>query len=170
MKNYVKILLYGYPLLATVGEDYEEHIRNKALLSYGGNRSAAELAEYLAEEILEMRRLEWLKSKVEEVMKGLDGQERLLLSIRYFGKARPMKEVLPREKQDTLSSWKERTYFRRQQRLGEKLCHRFVAVGLTEEAYLRDYADLATFAKIRRLVEEGKDKKISANERRWIGV
>ncbi len=171
MKNYVKILLYGYPLLATVEKDYEEHVRNKALLSYGGNRTAEQLAEYLASEILEMRRLEWLKGKIQEVIEGLDEKERFLLSIRYFGKTRRIKALLQRKGEEGgIASWKARTYFRRQQRLGEALCSRFLAVGITEEVYLRDYADMPLFAKIRKCVEEGRDKKISANERRWIAV
>ena len=52
MENYLKTVLYAYPLLATVGEDYAEHIRNKAVLSYHSSRSTENLAEYLAQEIL----------------------------------------------------------------------------------------------------------------------
>ena len=52
MENYTKVVLYAYPLLRTVGEDYAEHIRNKALLSYDSAMTTERLAEYLAEEIL----------------------------------------------------------------------------------------------------------------------
>ncbi|MBP3422500.1 MAG: hypothetical protein J6K86_01910, partial [Clostridia bacterium] len=54
LKNYVKIILYAYPLLKTVEKDYEEHIGNKALLSYDGRWTAEQTAEYIAGEILEM--------------------------------------------------------------------------------------------------------------------
>ena len=56
MENYVKVALYAYPILRTVSEDYAEHIRNKALLSYDSGKSAEQLAVYLAEEILQKAR------------------------------------------------------------------------------------------------------------------
>ncbi len=163
MKNYARVLLYAYPLLETVGKDYEEHIKNKAVLSYGSTTSAEEMAEYLAGEILEMRRLEWLKGKLEEVFAKLNAVEKALLSIRYFGEADKLKGL--RRKSDienSLSSkgWTERTYFRRQIKLGEKLSALLLLAGLTEEVYLRELAKMEIFTKIQRYVEGGGGRAI----------
>ncbi len=153
MKNYAKVILYAYPLFQTVGKDYEEHIRNKALLSYDSPYSAEALAEYLAGEILQMRRLEWLKAKVEEALGKLDAVERTLVAVRYFGRR---KKGLPKKGTDNPlagKAWTERTYFRRQRRLGEKLGGLLAQVGLTEAVYEREFASLEPFAKIAKYVE-----------------
>ncbi len=171
MKNYVKAVLYAYPLLATVEKDYEEHIRNKALLSYDGGKSAEEVATYLAGEILEMRLLEWLKGCVAKVLDGLTDVERTLVAIRYFGKTKRLKSLLRKPKEEGLRKplWTERTYFRRQRRLGEKLGGLFLLCGLTEDKFLNDLLPIECIKKIYRGVEAGKDGKISGNERRWLG-
>ncbi len=162
MKNYAKVLLYAYPLLRTVGRDYEEHIKNKAVLSYDSRKSASELAEYLAGEILQMRNLEWLKARVEEILQKLSEEERSLVAMRYFGKRGKNREGT--------GAWTERTYFRRQQRLGEKLVGMLSLSGVTEEVFLREFATIEPFKTIGRKVEEGRDEKISARERRWLCV
>ena len=51
LENYAKTILFAYPLLKTVEKDYEEHIRNKALLSFNGRTTALALAEYLAQDL-----------------------------------------------------------------------------------------------------------------------
>ncbi len=164
MKDYVKAILYAYPLLKTVGKDYEEHIKNRALLSYAPRRSALATAEYLAGEILEMRKLEWLKDKLDGVLLGLTDLERTLLAVRYFGKKKTPQDLTGN------GLWKERTYFRKQSRLGEKVTSALTLTGVTEEIYARDFENMALFGKIQRFLSAGKDKKISARERSWLTV
>ena len=170
LENYTKVILYAYPILKTVGEDYAEHIRNKALLSYQSSLSAENLAEYLAEEILRKQKLEWLKEKIEEVLSRLDDVERTLVAIRYFGKKRKIKKIhFTSEKNPLVDESKgERAYFRRQQRLSEKVGAMLQSAGITEEIYLREFASLDIFEKIHKFVHEGKDRKVSQDERRWM--
>ena len=169
MKNYVKIILYAYPLLKTVEKDYEEHIGNKALLSYDGRWTAEQTAEYIAGEILEMRRLEWLKEKVKEVLASLTDVEKTLVAIRYFGKSKRIKTFLKEEKNPLKSGkWTERSYFRRQARLGDKIGGAFALAGLTEEVFLEDFAHIEIFKRVAQLLEKRKNETISANERRWL--
>ncbi len=172
MKRYAKVVLYAYPLLATVGKDYEEHVKNKAVLSYDSKWTAEALAEYLAGEILQMRRLEWLKAKVEEVLDGLSAVERTLIAVRYFGKSKRIKALPKKGEQtgDRYGTWTERTYFRKQQRLGEKVTGALRLAGVTEEVYAQDFAEIDFFRKIEGCIAEGKEQKISANERRWLGI
>ena len=163
LENYAKAVLYAYPLLQTVGQDYQIHIRNKAVLSYRNSTDAESLAEYLAGEILNMRRLEWLKGRVELILDKLNEEERTLLSIRYFGKGKKMKGLLEDGKR-----WSERNYFRRQNRLSEKVGAMLCVFGVTKELFVNEFAGLELFKKIYKFVEEGKDKKISDCERRKI--
>ena len=162
MENYVKVILYGYPLLKTVGEDYEAHVRNKAVLSYYS--PAEKLAEYLAEEILEMRRLVWLKGTVEEILGRLQEEECELVSMRYFGQIKRLRSFLKKKAEE--EGWSERKYFRKQKNLESKLASLFKSAGVTKELYTAELADTDVFRKIHSFVEEGRDKKISADERR----
>lgn len=175
MDNYTKVVLYAYPLLQTVGQDYAEHIKNKAILSYKSMAPAEETVTYLAEEIIRKEKLEWLKNTVESVLDKLTDVERTLVAIRYFGK--PQKARLfvrvKSKSQDTESltrqgMWSERGYFRKQQRLSEKVGAMLKTAGLSEEVYQRDFAAMEMFSKIHRFINEGKDRKISADERRWM--
>ena len=149
MKKYVKIILHAYPFLKTIEKDYEEHIRNRALLSYEERWTAQQTAEYLAEEILNMRRLEWLKDRIEKMLSRLTDVERALTEIRYFGKGRRLKSFLEKQKNPlTKRGWTERSYFRYQERLGEKLSSLLVLNGVTEEVYERELAPIDVIQKI----------------------
>lgn len=172
MKNYIKAVLYAYPLLKNVSEDYREHIQNKALLSYRSDKPTIEIAEYIAEEIVEKERLEWLKGRVEAVLAQLDEVERTLLAIRYFGKERKIKKAVQSGGRGTSSfgAWSERKYFRRQKRLGDKVGGMFVACGVSESVFEKEFATMGIFKRIYAFVCEGKDQRISQSERRWIGV
>lgn len=148
MKTYLKVVLYAYPLLKTVGTDYADHIRNKALLSYNSNKTTEELAEYLAEEIIRKNRLLWLKSVVEQVCERLTEEDRALVAIRYFGK-----------KKKTVRISSERVYFRKQNRAGEKAAAMLLQAGLDESTYREFFAELETFRRIERFLEKQEAKK-----------
>ncbi len=163
MENYVKEILFGYPLLRTVGKDYEIHIRNKAILSHGGN--ALRLAEYLAAEILEMRRLEELQSIVKDILGTLREEERALLEIRYFGKRNRMRGFLKKRIERGEKPWSTGTYFRRQRAVGNKVGEMLRLRGITQEKFEREFASVDIFRKIRALLEAGAERKLAAQER-----
>lgn len=168
MENYAKVVLYSYPLLKTVGKDYEDHIRNKAILSYTGNVNTERLAEYLAEEILRKEKLEWLKTVIERIFQSLDEEERALLAIRYFGRSDKLKKwkagaYCPEGKKAARS---ERQYFRLQNRLSEKVGAMLKRFGVTEETFEKEYAPIDIFRRLKKLVDEGKDSKASRREKR----
>lgn len=165
MKNYVKIILHAYPFLKTIEKDYEEHIRNRALLSYEGKWTAQQTAEYLAEEILNMRRLEWLKERIEKMLGKLTDVERALTEIRYFGKGRRLKSFLEKQKNPlNKRSWTERSYFRYQERLGEKISSLLVLSGVTEEVYERELAPIDVIQKIAKA-----ERRARAIKNRQVG-
>ena len=172
MENYAKAVLYAYPLLKNVGREYDEYIRNKALLSYRSASPAWALAETIAEQIVEKQKLEWLKERVEKVLARLDDTERTLLAVRYFrGGGRSgglLIKKTPVEadgKRAEIAAWSERKYFRRQSRLAEKVGAMLCGVGITEEVFEREYAPLDTFRKIYEFVQAGKDGEAKGRER-----
>ncbi len=135
MKEYVKAVLYAYPLLKSVEDDYAEHIKIRALLSYRSPKTTEEQLEYIAGEIIEKRRLERLKNTIERVLDKLTEEERALVWARYFTKK---EKIRAQDGADSTS-----TYFRKQSRLYAKLCAMFGIAGLTEEKFDTEYAPIA---------------------------
>lgn len=172
LENYAKVILYTYPFLKTVGKDYEEHIRNKALLSYRNHEQTEVLAEYLAEEILRKESLERLKVIVEGILERLSDVERTLIAIRYFGMKRKIKKApigIGAQKENLKNPFRsERNYFRKQQRLSEKVGAMLRCAGITKEVYLKEFAPIDLFSKIQRFVAEGRDNKMREEEKRWF--
>ena len=172
LENYVKTILYAFPLLETVEEDYQQHIENKAVLSHRSDKSAWDFAEYLAGEICEKQALLWLKRTVQEVLDKLTDVERALVGARYFGKRKRFKETFFRKrnpKNSAIATWSERQYFRFQKRLGDKLGAILSSAGLTAETFEKTYAKTEIFEKIHAAVCAGKDRRITQSERRWLG-
>ena len=147
MENYLKTVLYAFPLLKTVGEDYAEHIRNKAVLSYNSPRTTEALAEYLAQEILRKNSLLWLRQTIARVLEKLDKTERALIEMRYFGKKK-----IPLHKEGE-TPWSERKYFRCQQRVGDKVGGMLIIAGVTKEFFDTRLWDVELIRKIHRHVE-----------------
>ena len=150
MENYLKTVLYAYPLLKTVGEDYAEHIRNKAVLSYNSSWKTEDLAEYLAKEILRKNNLLWLRGAIDEVLAKLDETERALIAARYFGKKKLNLHKAGEQE------WSERTYFRQQQKVSEKVGGMLIVAGVTKEFFDTRLQGVELISKIHRCVSEGK--------------
>ena len=171
----MKAALYAYPFLETVEEDYAEHIKNRALLSYRSTKTAEEMAITIAEDILEKQKLVWLKERVGQALDSLTDVEKTLIGIRYFGKER--KRKLAKTSGQALAEngavqrkdgqWSERKYFRVQNRLCEKLRAIFVRLGLTEEVFEREFACLELFEKIGAYIQK-TNERISQSEMRWL--
>ncbi len=172
MKNYVKVVLYAYPMLKTIGREYQIHISNRAVLSYKSMAPAQELAEYIAGEIICKQRLEWLKNVLDGIWERLDDTEKTLLAVRYFGGVKKRKALA--EKKNVapcaadIAVWTESKYFRRQQRLAKKVEAMLLAASVTEELFESVYAPLDIFAPVIRFVEKGKEQGIVKRERRWL--
>ncbi len=168
MKKYVKVVLYAYPVLKTIGEEYQIHISNKALLSYKSQKSAEELFEYLAREIICKQRLEWLKKLVDGVIDGLDQTEKALLYLRYFSPCKSRKKEMEKGNEEVFSAiknWSDSTYFRRQNKLGEKMEALFYNVGFCEEIYQKDFAFIDVFQAVTRFLDGKGEEKIRKKER-----
>lgn len=143
-------------------KDYEECIRNKALLSYGNGKSAEETAIEIAFEILSQRNFRWLKERLQAVLARLSEEERTLVEIRYFGKKKARFSEVCIEK-STGKPWSERKYFRRQDRLSKKLEAIVKGVGLTEEVFERDFACTELVQAVAKFVERKENQYSSVS-------
>lgn len=169
MKNYAKAVLYAYPLLETVEKDYEEHIRNKAILSYKSEAPAEAIAQYIIGEIAEKQKLVWLKSLTERVLNTLSDVERTWIAVRYFKKTKKFKNPLPPSREEANKEpISQRTYFRMQSRLGNKVGEKIAAAGLTGEVFEKEFSKMKFFEGILRFLAAKKDRGISENEKRWL--
>lgn len=147
MKEYVEALLYVYPRLGEMQEDYGQHIENKAILSSNGKTATDRLIEYLAREILEKRKLESIERALRGVIGGLSDRERFLLELRYF-RRRSLLLAGARAFRGKLGS--RRNYPRLQERLLKKIGERLRLVGLTEKRFLSEYVEIPCVGAVYR--------------------
>ena len=166
MKKYVKVVLYAYPTLKMMGEEYQIHISNKALLSYKSQKPTEELVEYIAKEIICKQRLEWLKNLLEGLMDKLDETEKSLLYLRYFSPYRNRKKEEGQSKVFLgIAAWSDSTYYRRQTRLAQKIETMLEGAGFSEEIFERDFAFIDVFRCIARFMERGGEDALRKKER-----
>ena len=170
VETYVKAALYAYPILLTVEKEYGQHIENMAVLSYRSEKSAENLMEKIAEEILVKDKLLRLKGTLESVLKELSETERTLLGIRYFGMERKLKRFKEKESGRTFKPWSESRYFRMQCRLIKKVGERLALKGLNRAEFERTYAPLELFEKILRYIEKKNECVMSIREKRWLRI
>ena len=187
MENYIKTVLYAYPLLKSAEEAYRTCIQNKALLSYRSYKSAEEVAEAIVKEILEKEDLSWLKARIELALQGLTEEERALIAARFFGKkaqakGRQTTERQEAERQETVRQkvgWKtkkqpyaaaesgagteesvsERQYFRRLNRAAEKAAAALVAAGITKDCYEEKFANVEILQRIEARLKKMQEKQ-----------
>ncbi|MBQ8322555.1 MAG: hypothetical protein IJX91_01165 [Clostridia bacterium] len=161
MKNYVKAVLYAYPWLEKTGEAYGVHIRNRAILSYRDGAPAVAQAEYIVAEIVEKRKLEWLKATLDRVFARLTDAQRTLISLRYFGTGSKIKS-LSRKAKSVRGAFSESKYFRLQERLTETVRAMLYGEGLTEESFEKDFSQMELFRRIGARMRSGGGYPLNA--------
>ena len=112
MENYVKAVLYVYPRLERLEKDCEEHIRNRAFMSYDYRTTTERLSEELAEEIIRKGLIRELKRKTDAAIGALKKEEKFLLELRYFRRKSRLKQFCGETDFKEIGS--ERNYYRRQ--------------------------------------------------------
>ena len=165
MRNYAKAIFYAYPFLKNIDKEYDEHVFNRAVLSYRNDFSAERIALYIAGEIVEKQTLQWVKSTVDEIVRQLTDEERTLVEIRYFGKRRKIRRQRVGGGAGALS---ERTYFRKQSKLADKLGGMLTQKGIGEKFFKDELLKIELFEKAYVYVCGGRDLHVRKNEREWI--
>jgi len=170
LEDYVKVLLYAYPILETIDKEYAVHISNRALLSYRSAKSTEQTVEYIAKEIICKQRLGWLRKLLDKTVEKLNDEERALAVIRYFCPCKNRKKNALQKGNATIfeeiATWSDGKYFRRQKKLAEKICALLQNAGFSKELYERDFAFIDVIQSIARFVERGGDNDWTEKERK----
>ena len=165
MEEYIKLILYAYPLLRKSGAEYEERISNKGVLSYRSKVSTEKLLEEIAELIITQRKLFWLKEKIDEAVLGLTETEKSLVKIRYFGDKKEAKRW--REEQTEKGCCSERKYFRMQERVGKKLGALLRFAGVSEKLFFEEYDGIDIFKRTKAILKKKEEKESLPKEKAY---
>ena len=162
LENYVKAVLYVYPRLERLEKDCEEHIRNRAFMSYDYRTTTERLSEELAEEIIRKGLIRELKRKTDAAIGALKKEEKFLLELRYFRRKSRLKQFCGETDFKEIGS--ERNYYRRQAKLLKKVSGALQAQGLTKETFFSDYGEQAPEDVAAREIEERAGKVVETEE------
>ena len=168
MEMRAQAALYAYPQLDRVGRDYEEHIKNKALLSYGSKMSTERLTEYLAEEVVRRQNALYLKELLDKIVSGLSEEEKTLLDVRYFGKVDRVRRMFAAAQAGLcklpFKPWSERTYYRKQARLLKKIMSQLKQAGADEKAFDEWYLNIEYIGMLYQYLARGKEVAVGKKE------
>ena len=151
-----KAILYVYPMMEKLAEATRVGARNKALLSYRSHRDAMQDLKAVAEEMLLGARLDLLKNSVDSLLLKMSREELFLLEYRYFRRKKTLAQLW-----GTINC-SERGYFRKQERLLQKISAYFAARGMTEAKFYDAFQNGYCLMKVLRAIERGDEKKIYA--------
>lgn len=155
-KQYVKVILYAYPYLCGLADASRVAASNKAVLSFRSYASAFDAALEVAEEIVLAERLESLSARLGEILSSLSEEERFLLEYKYFRRRRELARFgadLP---------YSERSYFRRQSALLQRVGSLLTAGGWTDKAFFEAFGEYAPFMRILQAIMAGEENRITA--------
>ncbi len=135
-------------------DSYAQHIRNRALLSCDGRMTTEELAEYLVEEILRKRCLEWLEWVIDEALSRFSDEEKDLIERYFFGKRQAG------ESERTSQSESQRT--RMQTKCFSRLEAMLLRAGLTKEYFDKELSRIELIGKMYRRIASEENSQSSA--------
>ena len=154
--DFVKAILYVYPTMGALEEAIKTSAENKAFLSYRTKKCAFDSCYEVAEEFLLAERIADLKKTLEGILIRLSDEERFLLEYRYFRRKKILKNC------NAELACSERSYFRKQARLLEKILSLFVLCGVTEEYFFDAFENSLCIMKVYRAVREGGELRVCA--------
>ena len=147
MNIVLKTVLYSYTALDGVIEGLDELILYKAVSSFqSSSKTLAQVDKIL---ILQNQvgRLVGLKNLVEDILNRLSNEERQLTEYKFF-----------RKSSGDDFDYSSRKYFRKQNRLEEKLDRMAEKRGMTEEWFKKEFGDVyflrVKYAKLKKIAEK----------------
>lgn len=132
------MLLYVYPRLERLEENIGQLVEAKARASYAGKESAEECAKKMIEYIYIKDCFSWIRASLNEILASLSAEERYLLEYKYFRR----KKVLEGEFAGMCCAFSERTYYRRQRKLADKLNGELIRRGMDEGWFMRTFSSV----------------------------
>lgn len=161
--DHAKAILYVYPMMDELSKAEMQAAENKALLSYRSRFDAMHDLCEVAEEIFLVERLDALKELTDKILSRLNREERVLLEYRYFRR----KSVLKEFGEELFCS--ERSYFRKQERLLQKISLLLASGGITRDYFLTAFENSDCLMRVYQAIVSGEELKICARrERREI--
>lgn len=148
----VKLFLYAYPWLTDLAEASEVAAENKAALSFSSPKSPLDVCSDVAEEIIVADRLIMLREQLDLVLGDLSEEKRFLLEYKYFRRKKVLASFA-----DMMPAYSARTYFRKQNALLYEIRTRLMFLGWTDERYTHEFENYAPFAKLYRILSEGRE-------------
>ena len=143
--EYVRALLYAYPKMKMLADAVREGARVRAVLSFRFPRDTLSRMEGIAADMEYAERLLVWKGELDHILSGCDEDELFLLEYKYFRRRR----VLDSMNKDGALSCSERSYFRHQNAVLEKVAGALIRRGCTKEAF---YSDFEGFSPVMRIV------------------
>ena len=147
-------------------KSYAEHICNKAVLSYKSTQSTEGLVRYVVKQICRREKLLWLEEILKSVVDGLDETDKALLQIRYFGKKR--KNAQKGGAFEDIAGWSASKYFRRQNKLEQRIERMLIRCGLTEQVFDEWFAPMEIFRLISTYLQADRDV-LNNREKAFLG-
>ncbi len=164
-KIYVKVLLYAFPKMKELASAISAGAEVKATLSFRALGDTFAVAESVANEVLRAARLRKVHEDLSEIISRCTEEEQYLLEYKYF---RRKKQLEGRFKERALS-YSERSYYRRQSALLNKIAAAFCARGMSEGWFMNEFSDFPSFMRVYRFIVEGKEKSV-VSRRKKSGV
>lgn len=155
-KDYVKVLLYAYPQLDALRDAVECGVEVKAVLSFRDVHDAAAVCDRIAEEIVSAKKLALVKNLLDRILERCTTREKYLLEYKYFRRKRMLQE----EFADVELNCAERSYYRLQNAVLEKIAMLLLAEGMSEEKFLKDFQNYAPFMRLYDVIREGRERAI----------
>lgn len=151
LKDYQKVILYVYPKIDKIVKDYDGIIKAQASACFS-YESAEKCAERIAEYILLKNSFLVLKDGISDILERFTYEELYLLEYKYFRR----KKKLEGEFKDFEFLCNERTYFRKQARLLEKVNAQLIKEGFDETWFKENFSncEFMTYA-LKKLSQKG---------------
>lgn len=150
--EYVKAVLYVYPILTPLAEAVSKSAENKAYLSFRTENTLS-CAEKITEDIAHGALLRELNRQMRSLLTHFTEEEAYLLEYKYFRRGAELNGRFA----GLSFSGSEREYYRRQNALLKKTAGLLAVRGVTERTFLRDYAGIQPFPRIYRALKEGRE-------------
>lgn len=163
MKAYQKVLLLVWPKLGRLTENIGQYAQAKAYASFSGRETAERCAQKILDYLYIRDCFAELQSRMKEILDKLSKEEKYLLEYKYFRR----KKVLESEYADIRCDFCERTYYRRQKKLGEKLNNLFLRGGMDEAWFIKTFASVPYMAGLLERVR--KSGELSVVDKRTRG-
>ena len=157
MEDYQKVLLYLYPRLKRMAKNVGQIVEARAVSSVFDRGCAERSVEKLLGYISLKQNLLFLNEKMDELLETLSAEEKFLLEYKYFRR----KRVLDKAVSEISFSFSERTYFRRQARLAEKMGRLMARSGLDKDWFWSAFENVPYMACILERISEGCEQQFS---------